>query len=88
MAGAWRHRRPDPSHLHGSKVRFAPDSSLEGAGFEPSVPRLTELGFPPGNLFRERVTAKVSSIALQPVLSSPMPRFRQPPRLLTAPRPE
>jgi len=39
MAGAWRHRRPDPSHLHGSKVRFARDSPLEGAGFEPSVPR-------------------------------------------------
>jgi len=31
MAGAWRHRRPDPSHLHGSKVRFARDSPLEGA---------------------------------------------------------
>src|SRR6516164_11142761 len=38
MAGAWRHRRPDPSHLHGSKVRFALDSPLEGTGFEPSVP--------------------------------------------------
>jgi hypothetical protein len=25
-------------------VRFAVDSALEGAGFEPSVPRLTELG--------------------------------------------
>jgi hypothetical protein len=38
MAGAWRHRRPDPSHLHGSKVRFARDSPLEENGFEPSVP--------------------------------------------------
>jgi hypothetical protein len=35
MEGAWRPRRPDPSHLHGSKVRFARDSPLEGGGFEP-----------------------------------------------------
>jgi hypothetical protein len=50
MAGAWRHRRPDPSHLHGSKVRFARDSPLEQAGFEPSVPARTAVACPPISL--------------------------------------
>jgi hypothetical protein len=45
MAGAWRHRCPDPSHLHGSKVRFARDSPLvEGVWSEPVSPVFAGLG--------------------------------------------
>src|ERR1700730_6352399 len=35
--GLWRNRRWDSP----AKIRFAPDSALEGTGFEPSVPRDT-----------------------------------------------
>jgi hypothetical protein len=51
-AALQRHRRADPLGGAGEanpgcapKVRFAVDSPLEGAGFEPSVPRITDDGF-------------------------------------------
>src|ERR1700730_16172876 len=40
--GLWRNRRWDSP----AKIRFAPDSALEGTGFEPSVPRQEKWSMP------------------------------------------
>jgi hypothetical protein len=48
----WHARRPNPQITRpgvasrGAKVRFAPDSPLEGTGFEPSVPRQEKWSMP------------------------------------------
>jgi hypothetical protein len=62
-----------PPDLH-EEVRFAPDSMLEGAGFEPSVPR-PELGAADGRSYAAGVAAAVDPKIMR-ALACPRRRCR------------